>query len=322
MITKEQKLRLGIFLSIATVILIVILAIFIAPKLKSEGDIYSIVFRGISVNGINEGVDVKYQGVKIGKVIQLAVNPDDLSSIIVYVRIKPNFPLKQDMRAKLQYAGITGLKFVEISGGHTETPAIKPGGEISTEKGLGEKAEDIVLNAESVVSALNKILNQENRDKISNILLNVEKTSKVTSDLLSTHKKSIGDAIEKFDQSLNQILLLSQNLTTFSSYLNELKEKALIEKVVKDVNKLLKTINDRFSKEELGKLLADIDKFVDSTDTTIKQLETQFHQIGTELNTTLVKLRESVGNIERFTRDLSEDPTILIRTRRESRSKK
>ena len=74
MITKEQKVRLSIFLAVAAVLFILIVAAFIYPKLKEKGDIYYINFKGTSVHGLNKGSDVKYQGVKIGMVEDIEVD--------------------------------------------------------------------------------------------------------------------------------------------------------------------------------------------------------------------------------------------------------
>ncbi|MGE5342859.1 MAG: MlaD family protein [Candidatus Omnitrophota bacterium] len=313
MITKEQSLRLGIFLIVSSVLLVIILAVFMLPKLREEGDTYYINFRGVSVNGLSEGSDVKYHGVKIGRVSSMTVNEQDLSSILVYVKIKKNFPVKTDMRATLQYLGITGLKFVEITGGKNESPYVKRRGEILTEKGLGEKAEEIMISVDSVVSALNDILKKENRDKISGILTQTQKSSEVIADLLQKQNRNLNHSIEKFDLAMEKIVRLSDNLITFSNYLNQIKDKAVVEKVAAEIDELVKTINQTVSQADLGKVMGKLDRFIDTADTSVRQMEIHFNHVGTELNVTLRKCRESVDNISRFIRELREDPTVMIR---------
>ncbi|MCG2814646.1 MAG: MlaD family protein, partial [Candidatus Aminicenantes bacterium] len=80
------------------------------------------------MNGIIVGSPVKYQGVDIGKVTNISVNPGDLSTIRVDVRIIEGFTVKTDMKAVLQYIGITLQKYIEISGGRTDAPNIPPKG--------------------------------------------------------------------------------------------------------------------------------------------------------------------------------------------------
>lgn len=322
MITKEQKLRLGIFLVVSLVLLAIISAVFVIPKLRDKGDIYFIDFREISVNGVNEGADVKYQGVKIGSVIRIDVNPDDLRSVLLYIEIKKGFPVKKDMRAALQYAGITGLRFVEISGGRTEAEKLEPGGKILTKKGLGEKAEDLVLNVDSVVEAINNILNPENREKISLILKNLEKSTGIFSKVLEQKETNIGNSIKNIDKVSRQLNELTSNLNEFTLHLKDLSEQNQIEKIVKQTDSLIQNISRRFSDQEMGKVLVDIDTFVKTTTISVRKIENRFINLENELSETLATLRTSLENISRFTRDLTEDPTILLRTRAAKRSKK
>jgi phospholipid/cholesterol/gamma-HCH transport system substrate-binding protein len=315
MITKEQKMRLGVFLVVSSVLLAVILAVFIIPKLMGEGDLYYINFKGMSVNGVSEGADVKYQGVGIGKVSRLEVNPEDLDSILVYVRIKRGFPVKKDMRAALQYAGITGLRFVEISGGKVESEFVPPGGEILTKKGLGEKAEDIVLNVDSVVEAINELLKPENRQKMAQTMENLEKSTRVISNVLEQREQQFNTSIKKFDDTMTRLVQLSESLNKFAAYLNELSENGRIDNLLKGGEKLIKTVSRRLSDEELGKTMEKLDTFLDTANSSIRKIENRFFDMESEFNETLSALRESMENISRFTRDLTEDPTVLIRKR-------
>jgi phospholipid/cholesterol/gamma-HCH transport system substrate-binding protein len=315
MISKEQKLRLGIFLLVSLVLLTAILAVLIVPKLKEKGDVYFINFKGASVNGVNEGADVKYQGVRIGKVLRLQVNPEDLNSILIYVRIQKGFPVKSDMRAALQYAGITGLRFVEISGGTIEAQTVEREGEIQTKKGLGEKAEDIVLNIDSVVEAVNQLLKPENRERIGRMLENLEQSSRVASNILREREQEIDGAIEKLDRTMAQVIVISENLNTFTAQLNELTGNGRIDRLITGAEEMVGAVSQRFSSSELGQTLEKLDNFLDTASVSIRKIETRFHDLEGQLSKTLVNLRESMENIARFTRELTEDPTVLLRTR-------
>lgn len=68
---------------------------------------------------------MKYQGVEVGKVREIIINPKNLNSILVTVSLRKDFPAKTNMVARLQYSGITGIKYVELSGGTNEAKRIK-----------------------------------------------------------------------------------------------------------------------------------------------------------------------------------------------------
>jgi phospholipid/cholesterol/gamma-HCH transport system substrate-binding protein len=142
MMTHEQKTRLGIFLSVATVVFIAVVGFFIAPKLRDPGDVYLIKFRDTSVHGLVIGSPVKYRGVESGRVTSIDVSRTDLDCVDVHVKIKPDLVVKTDMTATLVYIGLTGQKYIELSGGTLEAPNLKAHGEIPTGRGLGDKADD------------------------------------------------------------------------------------------------------------------------------------------------------------------------------------
>jgi hypothetical protein len=72
----------------------------------------------------------------------------------------------------------------------------------------------------------------------------------------------------------------------------------------------------------MGKVLKDLETFIETSTVTIRKVETRFHDMEGELNATLSGLRKSLEHISRFTRQLSEDPTILLRVRPEKRRKR
>jgi len=88
MMTHEQKTRLGIFLSLATVVFIAVAGFFILPKLRDTGEIYTVNFRNTSVQGLIIGSLVKYRGVEVGRVVRVRVNPTDLDSVLIDVKIR------------------------------------------------------------------------------------------------------------------------------------------------------------------------------------------------------------------------------------------
>jgi phospholipid/cholesterol/gamma-HCH transport system substrate-binding protein len=325
MISKEQKVRLSVFLVVSVFLLLALTAIFVIPKLETEGDEYFIDFKNMSVNGVNIGAEVKYQGVNIGQVVRMEVNPKDLSSILLYVKIKVGFNVKVNMKATLQYAGITGLRFVELSGGTTDAKNLPPGGRIPTKKGLGEKAEDIVLNVDSVVEAINDMLNVENREKISLLLKNLENSTAVVSNMLQKREKNLENTIENVDKITRQLHDVTGNLNEFTLYLKEVSETVPVKKLEQistHTDDLIQSINKRFSDKEMGKLVKDLDTFIETATVSMRKIETRFHDVEGELNMTLTSLRKSLEHISRFTRQLSEDPTVLLRVRADKRRKK
>ena len=83
---------------------------------------YEIVFTE-AVTGLSVGGLVQYNGIKVGEVSALSLAPDDPRKVVARVRLDASAPVRQDTRAKLGLQGVTGLAFIQLSGG---TPGSAP----------------------------------------------------------------------------------------------------------------------------------------------------------------------------------------------------
>jgi phospholipid/cholesterol/gamma-HCH transport system substrate-binding protein len=76
-----------------------------------------------SVSGLALGDPVKFQGVDVGTVAALNLDPSDPQRVAVDVSLRKEAPVRTDTRARLELKGITGVVFVELTGG---SPAAAP----------------------------------------------------------------------------------------------------------------------------------------------------------------------------------------------------
>jgi phospholipid/cholesterol/gamma-HCH transport system substrate-binding protein len=314
MMTHEQKNRLGIFLSLATVIFVAVAAFFLLPKLRDPGTVYLINFRDTSVHGLISGSLVKYRGVEVGRVTGITVNPADLDSIQVEVKIRPELTMKTDMRATLVYVGLTGQKFVELSGGTMTSPNLKAHGEILAGRGLGDKADDIVNNLETTASRIAEILSPENIARINAFLENVEKGSGAVAGVLQSRQGSLENtliSVEKatadFARATEQMVPMTQNLDR------------LIKTVEASSQKTLGNISDRFSAEEMGLAIKDVRDFLATASLSLKKVESILLEQQSQLEKTFANLGVAVDNLARFSREIADEPSVILRTRKDKK---
>ncbi len=312
--TKQQKTRLGIFLIASFVIIIAILGYFFVPKMKEKGVDFFINFRGTTVNGLYVGSPVKYQGVEVGRVERIVVNPNNIDSVLVTVKVEKEFSMKKDMTAGLVYMGITGQKFVELSGGSNESQNLEPRGEIMTRRGLEEKAENIVANIDRAVLGISNLLGQDNQERISLFLDNVEKSSGILTEVLEARKDSLEESIANIQKASQAFSAVTENLKKVTENLS-----TITDNLEASSGEAFNNLNKRFSDEEMGKVLRNLEAFIDTASHSLNKIETMFIRQQKDLKDTFESLSQAIDNLSKFSRELTEDPTLFIRTRKEKK---
>jgi len=137
---QAQKLRVGIFTAITLGLLGLVLVVFGGMRFWERHDEYRIVFDS-SVIGLESGAEVFMNGIKVGGVKSIAVAREDIRKVSVVIKIKRDTPIHADTRAMLQYAGITGLKVIDLRDGTSASPALAPGSQIAVGVGVLDKLE-------------------------------------------------------------------------------------------------------------------------------------------------------------------------------------
>src|SRR5215475_2818426 len=87
---------------------------------------YYIFFKG-SVIGLSKGSFVQYNGITVGRVVDVRVDPDDLEKIQVTVEIDTNVvKIKTDARAFVDTNLLSGVATIQIRGGTREARNLEP----------------------------------------------------------------------------------------------------------------------------------------------------------------------------------------------------
>jgi len=94
---------------------------------KSYGTSYDIyqTYMKESVAGLNLNAPVRYRGVEVGRVKEIALAPGNVEQVQVTLAIKSGTPIKVDTVAVLSTQGVTGIAFVDLTGGSRDAPALQ-----------------------------------------------------------------------------------------------------------------------------------------------------------------------------------------------------
>lgn len=162
----------GAFVLILGVVLIAgVLWLASGGNIQRQYDLY-LAIENESVSGLNVNAPVKYNGVDVGKVKQIRLDPRNPQRVNLLFAIERGTPIKVDTVAVLKTQGLTGIAHVELSGGARNSPPLRAteGSEypvIRTKPSLSARLENILPNVlaklDSTSNHINAILSEENQ---------------------------------------------------------------------------------------------------------------------------------------------------------------
>ena len=227
---------------------------------KQEHDYYY-VYMEESVSGLSAEASVKYRGVDVGIVEKMRLNPGNSEEVELLLRLRRGTPIKVDSKATLKSFGLTGLAFVELSGGGKDSPLLKSDDTTTlpvipaAPSVYARFDESLTILAEKLARALDKIdrlLSEQNLQNVDGILVELKALTrdvrmrlqgfqdlidrsvamekgivqafvKVESAALSVEKMAGSLEHDYADPDRNAVILVRQNLESFHQLLYELE---------------------------------------------------------------------------------------------------
>ncbi|HDP97897.1 MAG TPA: MCE family protein [bacterium] len=314
MVSRSQKIRLGIFLSITLFLLIASIAVISGSRLFKKKATYYIRYQDVSLSGLEVGSSVKYRGIRIGRIEDIFIDKDDITSIIVEITIDPKVPIKEDTEAVITLIGITGLKMIELQGGTNEATDLPPGEFIRTGFSMVEtitgKAEVIAQKLEIILNNLSSFTEPMRRDQFFRLIDNTSQTLESFSTLLDTnqiHFNQIVRNLERFTLHLDTLALSS------SLALNDIRKITQSEQLSNTVNNLEKVSAD-LAEVDLSEVIHKMSLALDQTNRTFTHLDLTLMKSRYDIISSTEILRESLEYFNEFTRLISENPSLLLRS--------
>jgi phospholipid/cholesterol/gamma-HCH transport system substrate-binding protein len=252
---------------------------------------------------------VKYRGVDVGRVKDIALNPDNPEEVRLTLDIARGTPIKTDTIAVLVTQGLTGLATINLTGGSREAPplqalegqrypVIQAGpslffrldeaiSRLLSEKGLSKLLADL----DTVAMGAAEILDEENR-------IAMKQTVKDLSDVARTvaaHK-------EQMERGLSGAAQSADNLVKLTASLNE-----QVPVVLARINK---------SAAALHSLTEELAQTSRAVGTVVKEAKPELEQFSrqtlVETGLLVAELRQLAGTLTRVARDLEREPNALV----------
>jgi len=301
--TRAHHLLIGSFAIIAFLLGLGFVLWLSKTGAEREFGHYDIVFTE-AVTGLSKGGLVQYNGIKVGEVIQLKLDPRDPRKVIARVRLDGSTPVREDTKAKLGLLGVTGLAFIQLSGGSPGSPALKPSENnpvpviIADESALSkfmESGEEIVLSVNQALLRFGQLLSQENVDHVSNTLEHVNAIASTLADQRGDMAKALTELADASGELKSTLVTLHEMAQTTNRLVNE------------DAREVLASID---------KAVASIERVANSTDALLADNHaalTNFTDQGLrQVGPALDELRETLRSYRQLGDQLGSSNTLLL----------
>ena len=272
MSAEAYKFKVGLFVVGGAVLVAGALIWLGATKFFSSTNNY-VTYINESVQGLDVGSVVKFKGVSVGTIKVIQIAPDG-QLVEVRMELDKSFHRKKDMQIELAMAGITGMKFLEITRdakAKLVPITFRPDGDYIPAK----------------ISATQKIF-----DAVGMIS---EKLKAIDFEEISAETKktigSIGDAAER----LTYLLRKSQTEEAINGAAESFEE----------IKALMKTLREEVAGADIKGTVTDLHK-------TITNLNQIFERVEVEITATLINLRQTTSNLSNITERIKQDPAQLF----------
>jgi len=178
-----------------------------------------------SVAGLNIDAPVKYLGVDVGKVRTIAIDPTNSRQVRLGLQIDRGTPVKQDSEAVLKTQGLTGIAYVELSGGSVGSPPLLPTDAvpvpiIRSRPSISARLENVLTTVlasiDRLSGSLNAVFDVDNRAALRQTLADVA----LLSHTLAAQREVIASGLADAAHTAHQTAKASERLDPLIDQIN------------------------------------------------------------------------------------------------------
>lgn len=292
-VSRAEKARLGVFLIAATAVLLVVLFSMLGKKLLTRKVPY-FTRLSESVSGLELGTPVKQNGVDVGNIVAILTDSTDITRSLVRFEVAKGTPIKNDMVASMGSYGITGLKYLELTGGSYSAADVPPGGEVRSELSTIGK---ITQRADSIAFKIDRLL--------GNVLALTESGGRA-----------------QLEKLVNSSVNLAASLDSLTSDIARIRPGRRIDAILSDAEGATASLKDKIKKAEIDETIHEYRKLAEGAGDVAQKMDITLMRVQEDLSQSMNNLKETMKNMNAFSRQIRENPSVLLRSEEKEERRK
>lgn len=258
-----------------------------------------LVYMQESVSGLSRDNAVKYHGVVVGRVHSISLDPERAEEVRLLLQIDAGTPIRQDTVATLEAQGLTGLAYINLTGGSADSPALqtRPGEQRpviasrpSTWGRLDRAVEELATRMISVSERFELLLSDENLSHIARSFAQLDQLSSA----LAARSSDVTGVVDDLSTTLHNVRDSSAEL---SGLITQLRNTAdALERMADEIRSTSVTVRQVVKARD-----RDLQRFTGEA----------LPEAAAMIN----EARRAAQNLRRFSEQLERDPGVILRGR-------
>jgi phospholipid/cholesterol/gamma-HCH transport system substrate-binding protein len=298
MARKTSKFMIGLFVTVGSLIGVVLIVWLGASKYFEKG-VTHVIYFDESVQGLQVDSSVKYRGVEVGRVLKIGVAPDH-RLVEVVIKIHYTGKVSPDVLAQLKSVGITGIVFIELDRRQGNEKVLGPEMAFETPYPVipsrPSDIRQIMVGLATIYGKIQKIDFEGISDQLKGTSKSVENFFS-NPHLLNTIKniESTTLALDRTTQKIDRIIAEGK------------VDKVLVEArgTLSETRTLMEQLRKEISAMKMAETAGKVDRFVD-------HLDRRSRKISIGLEDTLQNIKSNSENLNRLLEKVQSNPSELI----------
>jgi len=237
--TPAFKARLGMFIAVGFAIFVIII-FFIGKQQNLFNPVFKVTTDFQNVSGLLVGNNVRFSGINVGIVDNIAIINDSTVQVSFLVRRNVQQFIKADSEAGIGSDGIIGDRVLILTQGSTRAPTVQDGQHIKSKEPIEtdeimQSFQTSAANAEIITNQLSEIMVHINSgqgtvgriikdetiaDNIAQTIDNFQKSSEDFDEIIEVTQKNVYEFMAKIQETAAKTEIASQELGEIMTKIN------------------------------------------------------------------------------------------------------
>ena len=226
---------------------------------------YKVVFQG-PIGGLRSGASVTFNGIRVGEVTELSLDPKDPKNSLATISIDASTPVRADTEVSLDSQGLTGIAVLALRGGSSSAgPLTTKIGDTPVLSAGSSASQDMMAAARDVARRIDAVL-VENQQALRNSLKNIESFT----DMLAKNSDSLSKSVRNIEAFTDTLAKNSDKVDRIMASVDHLMAEGKGD--VPEAIRAYKTLAENLDKK-LDGLIADGRRTLNTVDRAVRNFD-------------------------------------------------